>query len=314
MSLSAWKNILPIPSLFLFPLLLCCFQCWISQEGGGRESSAASEDSSSRGWFTVIEVAEKVWCIDDHGGDNIYPVEGEEKALLIDTGTGVADLALVVSALTDLPLTVVNTHGHPDHAAGNFQFEAIYAHEQDFEMISQFNSRRHHRNTVEQSSENYPDFTSSFVRDFDEFDAESLIPVRAGETFDLGNRTIEVIEVPGHTNGSICLLDQQNRLLFTGDNNNIVTWLFLDGSPPLAVYLQTLQTLNQRSGEFDTMFPGHGEPLDTAFIDEQITCARNIINGTCDGESYETFAGEARICLFERAGIAYNPDNLVVTR
>lgn len=80
-------------------------------------------DQVSERWFTVTRISESVWRIDDHGRDNIYLVEGSEKALLIDTGTGVGDLKGLAASLTDRPVLVVNTHAHPDHCAGNHQFD-----------------------------------------------------------------------------------------------------------------------------------------------------------------------------------------------
>lgn len=47
-------------------------------------------------WFEIKSVANKVWRINDHENDNVYLVEGDEKALLIDTGIGAADLAQCV--------------------------------------------------------------------------------------------------------------------------------------------------------------------------------------------------------------------------
>ena len=44
-----------------------------------------------------------------------YLVVGEEKALLIDTGFGIYSLKEKVRGITELPVTVVNTHAHPDH-------------------------------------------------------------------------------------------------------------------------------------------------------------------------------------------------------
>ena len=56
----------------------------------------------------------------------MYLLEGDEKALLIDTGYGAENLREYVEKLTSKPILVVNTHYHPDHAAGNGEFEAVY--------------------------------------------------------------------------------------------------------------------------------------------------------------------------------------------
>jgi glyoxylase-like metal-dependent hydrolase (beta-lactamase superfamily II) len=270
----------------------------------------AVQNPKSESWFTAKPVAEKVRRIDDHGSDNMYLVEGKEKALLIDTGLGVADLAGFVKSLTALPVIVVNTHGHPDHAGGNIQFGPAYAHPSDFELIKQFTSGEYRAGTIQRILQESPGLAAFILKESSGLKLPAPLPAREGYVFDLGGRKLEVIETPGHTPGSICLLDAENKLLFTGDNDNTLVWLFLRDCLPLETYLQTLQSLKQRAGEFETLLPGHGDPLDKTFIDEQIVCAQNILSGACKGEPYHSFAGDALLCTYKRAGIAYNPDNL----
>ena len=261
-------------------------------------------------WFTAESVADGVWRIDDHGGDNMYLVEGTDQALLIDTGLGICDLAAFVQSLTDKPLVVVNTHGHPDHAGGNFQFAKVYAQPADFEMARQYGTPEHHGGAIQRVLEETPQFGPLVLQDGLDFDSTVLDPIEAGARIDLGGRSLEVIETPGHTPGSICLLDAGNKLLFAGDTSNIPVWLFLDASLPLDVYLQSLQRLEARAGEFDTIFPGHRTPLDPPFLTELTTCVQNILDGTCKGEPYTSFAGDALQCSYERATVAFDPNKL----
>jgi len=297
------------PALFLILIILSTvlisFQCKSKQNKNDNEPL-----QEFTGWFEAKVVADRVWRISDHGSDNIYLVEGDEKALLIDTGIGVADLAGNVKTITKLPVIVVNTHGHPDHVGGNFQFSEVYAQPMDFELTNQFSGQTNHEHTIQVTMKNNPGFVSPFIKDTTAYKTPVLLPVKAGYIFDLGNRKLEVIEVPGHTKGSIVLLDAANKLLFTGDNNNTLVWLFLDGCLPLEAYLQTLQKLNERNAEFDHILPGHGDVLDKSFINDQIVCAQKIISGECKGEKYESFAGPALKCTYQSASIAYNPDNI----
>lgn len=271
-------------------------------------------DLAIEGWFGVVKIADGIWRIDDHGRDNMYLVEGDEKALLIDTGTGVADLKGLVNSITPLPVVVVNTHAHPDHCGGNHQFKAAYIHPADFGSVGIFDNKASHADAIQQALTEAPDLSGCILKDSDTFKGADLTPVKDGHLFDLGNRMLEVIEVPGHTPGSICLLDSKTKLLFVGDSNNMIVWLFLDGCLPLESYLKNLEKQNQRSGEFDTILTGHGDPLDAGFIEEQIICAQNILSGSCEGELYETFAGNARLCMYKRAGIAFNPENLWIKK
>jgi len=75
------------------------------------------------GGFYRIGSAEGVFC---------YLIEGTEKAMLIDTGYGLADLREAVREITSLPLIIVNTHGHCDHIGGNGYFDVpCYIHPDD---------------------------------------------------------------------------------------------------------------------------------------------------------------------------------------
>jgi hydroxyacylglutathione hydrolase len=265
-------------------------------------------------WFTIKKVADKVWSISDHGADNFYLVEGTDSALLIDNGIGVVNVRDFVSQLTNLPLIVVNTHGHPDHGGANYQFPLVYVHPADFELLDFFGTKEQRQKERMNMPKGDSIPKGILFPDTITLKPTVLRPIRQGYTFNLGNRKLEVIEVPGHTFGSICLLDAKNKLLFTGDNDNTLVWLFLEKCEPLEVYLESLKNLNKRKAEFDTLYPGHNMPIDKAFIDEQITCVENILNGQCQPKPYHSFVGDGMVCEYKRASVVYNPDNLRVKK
>ena len=270
-------------------------------------SYGQSPDQSSS-WFTVKEILPKVWVIDDHRAVNIYLIEGTDSSLLVDTGTGAADLFSLVKKLTDKPLIVVNTHGHSDHAGGDYQFDKIYLNAADSSAARLCTSPA-------SRAEAAKDMLRGAVPGKDDLynykeKSPKMIAIKDGRIFKLGGRQLEVIATPGHTKGSICLLDKVDKLLFSGDNDNTAVWLFLPESTPLTVYLKTLRSLAGRISEFDTLLPGHGIPKKSNFILDQIECVKSILNGTCKPESYNTFAGNASLCKYGRTSVAYNPENL----
>lgn len=82
------------------------------------------------GNYTAWEAKEGTWFINFmNGSENMYLLEGKEKVLLLDTGYGAGNLRAFVEKLTDKPIIVANTHYHPDHAAGNGEFEEVYMSE-----------------------------------------------------------------------------------------------------------------------------------------------------------------------------------------
>jgi glyoxylase-like metal-dependent hydrolase (beta-lactamase superfamily II) len=120
-------------------------------------------------------------------GPFCYLLLGSRRALLLDTGTGHADLRSVVNGLLDgrgLDLVVAHTHGHGDHIGGDDQFDQV----------------------VGITAEDVAAFFG--VTDW---------PDGIGR-FDLGGRVLDVIPIPGHQGADIALYDRATRLLLTGDS------------------------------------------------------------------------------------------------
>lgn len=261
-------------------------------------------------WFKVKKINAHVWRISDNDIDNIYLIVGRDSALLIDNGVGAVNLRDFIPTLTKLPLIVVNTHAHPDHTGSNHQFTRVRAHIDEIEGIRFFGTKEMRANmaksmTAGQQGPTLPDTVLFPVTD--SLYTPTLIPFGDGHIFDLGNRKIQVIHVPGHTKGSICLLDIQDKLLFTGDNDNILVWLHPQDALPLETYLQSLRKLWNRRKDFATLYPGHGEPIEKSFIEEQIRCVEEIITGRCVGKPFDTFVGKGLVCSYKRARVVYDP-------
>lgn len=250
---------------------------FLSLIGGGLSAeNATSYDSAYR----KTEVAPGLWSIVEDNSVNMFLVIGSRKALLIDTGYGRGDIASFVRSITDLPIMIVNTHGHPDHSGGNRRFDEIHAHSADKAAVQSYMKGR-----------------------------SRFIPVKDGYLFELGGRSLSVIEVPGHTPGSIALLDGTNRQLFTGDNNNGHIWLFLGESMPLVTYLNSLDRLIARSSEYDLMYLGHGEPYDPSYLLDIRACGKSILSGSGTGRPYPRFS-HAVAYDYGRAKIIVNPANI----
>ncbi len=264
--------------------------------------------SASSNWFSVKEIRNNVWQIDDHKAANIYLVVGTDSALVIDTGIGAADLVSVVKKLTDKPLIVVNTHGHPDHTGANYQFEKVYLHPADIDAAKATSTSENRDGMLKTMLQGQKPAEGDLYkgRIFD----TKLLPVREGYVFKLGGRNVQVMETPGHTPGEICLLDIGNKLLFTGDNNNILVWLFLPTCRPLHEYLSSLEKQEKRLSEFTTIFPGHGVPMSSDFIKDQISCVKGILDKSLEAKPYKSFAGDAMVSTFGTASVAFNPKNL----
>jgi hydroxyacylglutathione hydrolase len=133
----------------------------------------------------------------------LYLLFGKEKALLLDTGAGKAETAREVSEVVgkwlkrnqrqSIPLVVAHTHSHGDHTAGDPQFTALHNPALPITMVPL---------TVNGTAAFYA------IKDW---------PASPG-TIDLGDRTLDVIAIPGHDKLSLAFYDRQTGLLFAGDS------------------------------------------------------------------------------------------------
>ena len=88
-------------------------------------------------FFSAEEIAPRTFritnCFDSHARMTTYSylLEGDERAMVIDTMFGYGNLKTFCRELTDRPLFLVNTHYHGDHAGGNFDFDERWIHAAD---------------------------------------------------------------------------------------------------------------------------------------------------------------------------------------
>lgn len=93
----------------------------------------------------VIEIAPRTWLISEYKLDNMYLLEGDTGALLIDCGAGIGNAAETVRGLTDKPVTVAITHGHFDHDGAAALFGEIHIHPLDIALSEQAMRRESRR-------------------------------------------------------------------------------------------------------------------------------------------------------------------------
>ena len=227
----------------------------------------------------IHAIRPNVYLIDDAGESTCYLICGSERALLVDSVNGYEDLHAVVRSLTDLPVIVVNTHGHGDHIFGNVYFDEAWLHPADHGLYDMF-----------------------FGYAKEEMDKHGLkaCPVRAleiGQIFDLGGVQLEVVDLKGHTAGSIGLLDKAARIIYTGDGLNTHLWMQLDHSLPISTMLETFRALKaQHGGDFDFVAHGHARELrGKEILDWMIQGCEDILEGRTENDQpYQFFGGVAR--------------------
>ena len=238
--------------------------------------------------FVAYPVNPNVCRIFGVGQEVATLVEGTEKALLFDTGIGYGNIRAFAEAITDKPITVVISHGHGDHVGGNAWFDEVYIHPADMEMAAQ--STLPDRIAcvanlcVQRGYVPEEDF-SPMAPDR----AFPMKPIREGDVFHLGGLDLEVLEMPGHTAGSVGLVNRKDRYILTGDAVCRGTLLGLPGAPAMEVFRDMLKRIiAEFSGKIDYVLEGHGPCPDQFRIFEgSLDAVEGVLSGKYPGEPDE---------------------------
>lgn len=252
-------------------------------------------------WFEVYEVQDGIFAIYEPGQFEeviSYLIVGSEKALLFDTGLGIGDIKRVVGELTDFDPIVVNSHTHYDHVGGNHQFSTIYGTDTDY---TRANARgRDHEAVAEFVGDGWiwkptPEGFSRETYRSEPFTVTNIL--EDGHVFDLGDRKLEVLVTPGHAPDALCLLDRENRLLFTGDTfYPAPLYAHLDGSD-FHLYRETATRLAALAGSVDVLLPSHNVPrVSSGYLPKMRDAFESIADGSAsyvisDGNREYSFDG-----------------------
>jgi glyoxylase-like metal-dependent hydrolase (beta-lactamase superfamily II) len=229
------------------------------------------------GNYMAWKLDETTWCISFmEGTEYIYLLEGTEKALLLDTGYGIGNLRAFVEKLTDKPILVANTHFHPDHSAGNGEWEEVFLSEGwTVDAPSVLNPGA---GPCDLSGLPYPEYKKTILHE--------------GDVIELGERSVKVLEaLPAHCNSSLFFVDEGHRMLFSGDEFESHQTLMYDNScNPDAPYHVEKRIENLRRnalrlkgsiGEGWYLLPNHnGTPISTAYLDAYVKLVDDIYAGT----------------------------------
>ncbi|WP_028044181.1 MBL fold metallo-hydrolase [Candidatus Stoquefichus massiliensis] len=182
-----------------------------------------------------------IYILDD-GRVREFLIVDKHKALLIDTGFQENHIYEEIKKITNLPIQVILTHGDGDHRGGVHDFKECYMHHQDHYLLE---------------------------------DDIIIYNVREHDHFMVGKYDFEVIEIPGHTPGSIALLDRQEKLLISGDTVQVGPIYMFGERRDLNHYIQSLQKLHKEKENIDVILPSHHQyPLTSNFIDY---CLEDVI-------------------------------------
>ncbi|KAM9097609.1 acyl-coenzyme A thioesterase MBLAC2 isoform 1-T1 [Sarcophilus harrisii] len=223
---------------------------------------------------------------------NIWLVRGAEQDVVIDTGLGLRSLPeYLYSAgllqdpdkgedLVRRPLLAVATHVHFDHAGGLYQFDQVAVHRAEADALA----RGDNFETATWLSESEVVRAPSPGWNARQFRVQAVQPTHIlqevaeralwhftllsgflqetslqGDVISLGDRQLTVMHMPGHSRGSICLLDKDRKILFSGDvvyDGAMIDWLPYSRINDYIVTCERLIELVD-SGVVEKVLPGH---------------------------------------------------------
>jgi hydroxyacylglutathione hydrolase len=219
-------------------------------------------------------------------------VVGEKKAALIDTGTGIGDLKSVVDSLTSLPVMVLNTHVHIDHVGGNSFFEECYLNQRDEALLSWAMSTKERLAFIQDWSQT-PEWYHSAEKSISRVETCSYQFIDEGDIVDLGGIHIRPIALPGHTQGSLMYMIEEDQILLSGDSINTSPFLFLPESSSVEGYLKQLRAALPKFADAKQIYCGHGCTDIGLDVPQRLQqCCEAVIAGV-EGEMTHTCVGEA---------------------
>ncbi len=215
----------------------------------------------------IRKIDERTWQFED-GGVRFFLLAGDKKALLIDSGMTVHDAREAAESVTELPVELLTTHADPDHIGSVHEFGEFYMHPS--EAVNFYKSQGREGR---------------------------FVPVYDGDRIDLGGRELEIIHVPGHTPGSITVLDIRDRVIYGGDPVQDGSIFMFGPQREMHAYLAGMKMLGKMrdEGRLDLVYPSHGTcPVTSDIIPKLELAASRILSGELTGDIVEFHGNRIR--------------------
>lgn len=238
---------------------------------------------------------------------NMLVFEGDDEAILVDTGLGITDLSAAVEDVAGGDVRVLLTHSHWDHIGGAHQFDDVAIHDRERGPDG--------RVAVDVLSDEFSQRPSQFVQNYreeghefpDGFDPETydVRPIEGAsalepwEEVSVGDRTLELVPIPGHSPGQLAVLDRTAGVCHGADVLEPGGEIFAHfRHSDVAEYRETMDRLIdlRDEGAFNTLTTGHGEPLrgDELSVLDDVRTAFDRIQEGAEFDVVETNWGPAR--------------------
>jgi len=208
--------------------------------------------------YNIIKMDDGLWRIEDKMVHN-YLVVGTKRGVMVDAGVSGGDMLSLAQGLTDKPISLICTHADYDHVMSAPYFGEVWLHPSEFDRFTK-----------------------------EDIDPIPMRPLWDGDKVDLGERALTVIHIPGHTPGSIALLDEGVRFLISGDSITDAG-VYMEGEGrSMQTFVCSIERVLSMSRLFDKIHPAHGSPtLLPDILPELLDAGRSFLSGTLVGHPRE---------------------------
>lgn len=206
------------------------------------------------------------YWIEDATGASIYLIEGQDRALVVDTGWCENDFIGMIKSLTRLPFDLAVTHCHGDHMYHLDKFDRYYMSEKDKHLLGGSRLKEAYGGK--------------------DYSRPELMPIQDGDIIDLGGGVeIEVFDLGGHTPGSVVFLDKKRKIALTGDALGV--WMQVTSATDISTYraelVHFLERMSAPEYEGVVMMSGHRKqeggayPYGSKYVPNDLQKVRDMI-------------------------------------
>lgn len=222
----------------------------------------------------IIQMDSHTWRFED-GFVRFFLLEGDDAAAMIDSGMACPDALELAKQLTAKPIILINTHGDIDHASGTGAFDKIYMSQEDYDNCG-------------------------FGKQYSNVE---LVTLADGEVIELGNRSLQIVHVPGHTKGSLAILDILNRSLYAGDTVQRGYIYMFGGHRAPEKMSESLDKLIALGDSYDRIYASHGEyVLDKNYAGLVKAAWENVLAGRVAYQDVNLFGSQVKAYTTEVCG------------
>lgn len=254
-------------------------------------------------WYSISSIDSQTWAIQEPKSSQAnvsYLIAGSERAIMFDSGTGEnkgqdgIKMMYKVLELTDLPITLLLSHFHFDHSKNVAEFDQVA-----FPNLSFLREGVDDGDVYNFSeAELFVGSTPATIT------VGEWLPL--GKDIDLGEKKIQIVNLPGHTRESVVIIDHDKKRAFTGDFLYSGA-LFAFDANDLRTYLRSMEKFLTIIDESYILYGAHGTPkVSYQSLLNSKSLLECIVNGDCYTETITTVFGKSATIYFsETDGTAF---------